>query len=138
MMYRVFFATIALAVSLAATAAEPVRSANLGPVVKTYRGEKCVEPTDDMRRNHMKYILHQRDRTMHQGIRTSRHSLKNCVNCHADPISNSVLGQDGFCASCHHYASVKIDCFTCHTDKGDKNAMANLPALRSHTQRTAP
>ena len=109
------------------------KSGGLGPVVKIHRGEQCVEPTDDMRRNHMKYILHQRDRTMHQGIRTTKHSLKNCVDCHADPATNSVLGQDGFCASCHEYASVKIDCFSCHTDKADKAALAALPPPKPAT-----
>lgn len=108
-------------------ATETKKTASVGPTVKIHRGEKCVEPTEDIRRNHMKYILHQRDKTMHQGIRTTQHSLKNCVDCHADPATNSVLGQDGFCSSCHQYASVKIDCFSCHTDKRDKNAVAAAP-----------
>ena len=103
------------------------KSKGIGPTVKIHRGEKCVETTDDMRRNHMKYILHQRDKTMHQGIRTTKHSLNNCVDCHADPKTNSVLGQEGFCSSCHEFASVKIDCFSCHTDKRDKNAVAVAP-----------
>jgi hypothetical protein len=93
----------------------------LGPTVKTYKGEKCVEPTAEMRRNHMKYILHQRDETMHKGIRTTKYSFKNCVDCHADPKTNSVLGKDGFCESCHVYASVSIDCFTCHSSAPEKN-----------------
>jgi hypothetical protein len=88
----------------------------------TKPGEKCVEPTDVMRRSHMDFILHQRDETMHRGIRTSKHSLKNCVNCHADPVSGSVLGKNGFCSSCHHYAAVHIDCFGCHTDKPEAAA----------------
>jgi hypothetical protein len=96
----------------------------LGPTVKTYRGDKCVEDTEFMRRNHMKVILHQRDETMHRGIRTQKHSLKNCVDCHADPKTNSVLGKDGFCESCHVYASVSIDCFTCHTSAPEKNGQA--------------
>ncbi len=99
------------------------------------RGEQCVEPTAEMRRNHMQYILHQRDETMHRGIRTTKHSLKNCVNCHADTKTGSVLGKDGFCASCHHYAAVKIDCFECHTDRAEKKAVA--PASRS-AQALAP
>ena len=77
-----------------------------------------------MRRNHMKLILHQRDETMHRGIRTQKYSLKNCVDCHADPKTNSVLGKDGFCESCHVYASVSIDCFTCHTSAPEKNGQA--------------
>jgi len=87
------------------------------PVHSVAEGDKCVEPTEEMRRNHMEKILHQRDLTMHEGIRTKQHSLKNCVNCHADPKTNSVLGKDGFCESCHRYAAVRIDCFSCHTDK---------------------
>lgn len=134
----VFFA--ALAVGLAVTAAMAGETSGakdtIGPTVKIYRGEHCVEPTADMRRNHMKYILHQRDRTMHQGIRTSRHSLKNCVNCHADPKTESVLGPEGFCASCHAYASVKIDCFSCHTDKRDPTAA--VPPLNAVVREVAP
>lgn len=107
------------------------KSGGPGPVVKIYRGGQCVEDTEYMRRHHMKVILHQRDETVHRGIRTTKHSLKNCVNCHADPATNSVLGQDGFCSSCHEYASVKIDCFSCHTDKADKGALATMPAVNA-------
>lgn len=91
------------------------KAGGIGPTIKIFKGDKCVEPTEDMRRNHMKYILHQRDLTMHEGIRTKQHSLKNCIDCHADPKTNSVLGKDGFCASCHAYAAVTIDCFSCHS-----------------------
>lgn len=117
----------------AAYAAEPAKPSRV-PVpaisINKDRAEKCVEPTGEMRRNHMKYILHQRDETMHLGIRTSKHSLKNCVNCHASPATGSVLGKDGFCASCHQYAAVTIDCFSCHTDKAEKRATAAAnPAL---------
>jgi len=110
---------LAVAAVLAAgsTGAKPA----LGPIVKTFKGDKCVEDTDFMRRNHMKVILHQRDETMHRGIRTQKYSLKNCVDCHADPKTNSVLGKDGFCESCHVYASVSIDCFSCHTSAPEKN-----------------
>jgi hypothetical protein len=91
------------------------------------KGEKCVEPTDVMRKSHMEFILHHRDKTMHQGIRTTKHSLKNCVNCHADPETKSVLGKDGFCESCHTYAAVSIDCFSCHTDKANSNKQTRRP-----------
>ncbi|NIP74111.1 MAG: sulfur reduction protein DsrJ [Gammaproteobacteria bacterium] len=82
------------------------------------RGDQCVEPTPDMRRNHMDYILHQRDRTMHLGIRTSKHSLKECIDCHVvkDDTGTPVTyaSEDHFCRSCHSYAAVHIDCFECH------------------------
>ncbi len=85
------------------------------PVVKTEKGDVCVAPTGEIRRNHMKMLMHQRDGTMRQGLREPRFSLKNCVECHASRETGSVLGNDGFCSSCHAYASVKIDCFECHT-----------------------
>lgn len=95
------------------------------PVIIIEKEGQCVEPTEVMRRDHMKFILHQRDKTVHQGIRTEKHSLQNCVNCHASSKTNSVVGKEGFCSSCHTYASVSIDCFACHTSKREENA-ANL------------
>jgi hypothetical protein len=112
----------------------------IGPVVKTFKGDKCVEPTEEMRRNHMKKILHQRDETMHKGIRTQKYSLKNCVDCHADPKTNSVLGKDGFCESCHVYASVSIDCFTCHSsapEKIEQPPKAAGPAVQTEKMQTS-
>ena len=116
---RLLLALAAVACVAAASAEEPKGRVPV-PNVVIHKGEQCVEPTEDMRRNHMKYILHQRDDTVHQGIRTSKHSLKNCVNCHADPQTGSVLGKDGFCQACHTYAAVKMDCFGCHTHKAGK------------------
>ena len=48
-------------------------------------GVKCVQPEDEMRRNHMNYILHQRDKTVHEGIRTEEYSLAKCIDCHVEP-----------------------------------------------------
>lgn len=103
------------------------------PVHSITQGDKCVEPTDVMRRNHMQFILHQRDMTMHQGVRTTQHSLKNCVNCHADPKTGSVLGKEGFCESCHRYAAVSIDCFSCHSSEREASATAASPARSLNT-----
>ena len=81
----------------------------------------CVRPVDDMRKNHMDYILHQRDDTMRKGIRTKQDSLAECIDCHVAPDAKGEyadFGQDEhFCSACHNYASVKIDCFECHRDK---------------------
>ncbi len=82
------------------------------------RGEECVEPLDVIRRDHMDFLNHQRDKTMHEGIRTKQHSLKNCIECHAskDEKGNwvSVAAPGQFCESCHSYAAVSMDCFGCH------------------------
>jgi hypothetical protein len=79
----------------------------------------CVEPTADMRRNHMEYILHQRDETMHRGIRTKQYSLEECINCHVSdaPDAPRYSSEEHFCNSCHSYAAVRIDCFQCHADR---------------------
>jgi len=91
------------------------------PSVTKGKGEQCVEPVDDMRRYHMKYILHQRDDTMHRGIRTEKYSLKECVECHAKRDQGGefmpINAPGQFCQSCHAYASVRIDCFECHATK---------------------
>ena len=97
------------------------------------KGDKCVEDEAYMRRNHMKLLKHHRDETMHQGIRTTKYSLKNCIECHASKENNSVLGSDkNFCQGCHSYAAVKLDCFECHSSKpkaqaGDKHPDAPSP-----------
>jgi hypothetical protein len=89
----------------------------------------CVEPTEDMRRNHMKYILHQRDETVHEGIRTEKFSLEECIDCHVSPAPDAprVSSDKHFCNSCHTYAAVNIDCFECHADqpevKAEKHSM---------------
>jgi hypothetical protein len=99
------------------------------PTIIIEKEGECVEPTDVMRRDHMKFILHQRDKTMHLGLRTDKYSLKNCVNCHANSKTNSVIGQDGFCSSCHNFAAVSIDCFSCHTSSGEKTAASQAKAV---------
>jgi len=87
-------------------------------LVKAAKGEACVEPLAVIRRDHMKFLLHQRDDTVHKGIRGARHSLVGCIDCHAAKddagqwVRIDAPGQ--FCATCHEYASVTIDCFGCH------------------------
>jgi hypothetical protein len=92
----------------------------------------CVEPTEYMRRNHMEVIKHQRDTTVYGGIRSTKHSLLGCVGCHAGhdennaPIAINEHGQ--FCAACHDYAAVKVNCFDCH---------ATIPKGEGWNQETA-
>ena len=78
--------------------------------------QECVEPIEDMRRNHMEYILHQRDKTVHEGIRTKQHSLVECINCHVSDAPR-YSSEQHFCNSCHSFAAVRIDCFQCHADR---------------------
>ncbi len=87
-----------------------------------------------MRRNHMKVLDGHRDETVIEGIRTKKYSLKECINCHASEKTGSVAtAKDDFCISCHSYASVKIDCFDCHSTKPQgSSAMHSLNAETAH------
>lgn len=100
------------------------------PQITRGKGAQCVADTEYMRRFHMKELLHQRDETMHEGIRTRRFSLKECVACHAtadaggQPVPINAPGE--FCASCHDYAAVRIDCFQCHATKPEADRKTAL------------
>lgn len=119
-----------LCLSIGAYAASGAASIS-GPTIiidKSRAGDRCVEDTAFMRKNHMKLLLHQRDETVHKGIRTAKYSLKNCINCHASTKDNSVIGSDDhFCQGCHTYAAVKLDCWECHATK-PKSVASATPA----------
>ena len=116
-------AVLAMLVGAAATSAQAAADASRAatrvplPALEAPPGERCVEDTPFMRRNHMELLKHQRNRTVHDGIRTTQHSLANCVTCHAGRKTGRVTGSDGFCESCHSYAGVALDCFECHADR---------------------
>ena len=78
----------------------------------------CVEPTEYMRRNHMEVIKHQRDETVHGGIRSTKHSLAGCVACHVaagtDGKPVAINEDQQFCGKCHDFAAVRLNCFDCH------------------------
>ena len=82
------------------------------------KGKYCVEPTDVMRRDHFEFLMHHRQISVHLGVRSKRHSLVGCVDCHASQAADgtyiSVNEPGQFCRSCHVYTAVKIDCFSCH------------------------
>ena len=87
-------------------------------LAKAAKGKQCVEPAAVMRRNHMKYLMHQREETVRQGIRGKKYSLRQCTECHATADPNIDGGKvrtlQPFCNQCHEYAAVKPDCFSCH------------------------
>lgn len=128
--YRLRLAAFAgMAALMAATSFQAMAGADV-PKLERGKGESCVEDTAFMRRNHMDLLKHHRDKTMRQGIRTTQHSLKGCVECHASAKTGSVAsGKDDFCAACHSYAGVKLDCWDCHATKPKaKPAQAAAPA----------
>lgn len=92
------------------------------------KGAACVEPNDIMRRDHFRFLMHQRDDTVHLGVRTQKYSLTGCIECHAVQSDDGqyvpVSAEGQFCQSCHAYAAVKIDCFTCHASVPDTPRVA--------------
>lgn len=107
------------------------------------KGESCVEPVDVMRRRHMDFLMHHRDATMHEGIRTRQYSLKECIECHVppEPVSASAAGQEGhFCQNCHQYAGVRFDCFECHADRPGEEVQSSFrvpPSMNRETPESA-
>ncbi len=91
----------------------------------------CVAPPEEMRKNHMNFLKHDRDLKVQDGVTNIKSSLKECVACHvvkdeADmPVSYE--SPEHFCRSCHEYVAVKIDCFSCHNSKPDADTILSLP-----------
>jgi predicted CXXCH cytochrome family protein len=86
------------------------------PALDIGKGGQCVEDAQWMRKNHMHLLKHGRDDALRRGIRDEKHSLKNCIECHASTKDDSVIArEDSFCVGCHKYEAVKVDCFECHS-----------------------
>jgi predicted CXXCH cytochrome family protein len=81
-------------------------------------GGQCVRETGWMRRHHMALLKHDRDLTVVQGVREIDGSLAECVSCHVNTGTQGgfvpVNTGDEFCAGCHQFAGVMLDCFQCH------------------------
>ena len=98
------------------------------PEIKIENPGKCVAPAEEMRRNHMEMLKHQRNRTMRLGERGAAVSLNGCIECHASKTNGSVLGsRENFCETCHAYAAVKLDCWDCHQPKANYKATGMKP-----------
>jgi predicted CXXCH cytochrome family protein len=131
--------TLPFAVASAADeAASSFGSVAIPAPVKPTAAANCVEPVEVMRRDHMKFLLHQRDETVLEGERDKKYSLVGCMDCHnpASTTEEIVRYEDPehFCASCHNYASVNIDCFECHADRGLANSQQSRLTLWADTQ----
>jgi hypothetical protein len=122
------FACAALAAASPARADEGLASRGLGPSIERAQGGQCVADPAFMRRNHMDLLRHQRNETVHLGVRDARASLKGCIACHASAATGSVAAaKTDFCVSCHRYAAVQVDCFECHASRPPALAQAATP-----------
>ena len=89
---------------------------------------RCVAPPEEMRRNHMEMLKHQRKLTLREGVRGAKVSLNGCIECHSSKKTHSVVGSnENFCQSCHAYAAVSLDCWDCHQPKANYQAMGAKP-----------
>jgi len=115
--------SVGLAGVLCASAVQAAGESYVVPGSQAAQLDSCVEPTEFMRRNHMEVIKHQRDETVHNGIRSTKHSLAGCIECHVSSSSGEgpvPVNADGqFCRACHEYAAVGMNCFGCHTNVPD-------------------
>lgn len=126
-----FLAALLLALPLfnAAHAGEVAKPA----IIIANPDTQCVAPAEEMRRNHMEMLKHQRDRTMRLGERGAKVSLNGCIECHASKTNGAVTGgKDNFCEACHAYAAVKLDCWDCHQPKAGYKATGAMPSAGEH------
>lgn len=72
----------------------------------------CILPKPTMRYEHMNHLKDLRDQVVRTGNReqlagSRAQGLTACRACHAH--------REQFCDRCHQQASVRLDCFDCHT-----------------------
>ena len=91
------------------------------PVMQPAKGAQCIRPAGWMRENHMHLLMELRDEVVHKGIRREHESLSDCMNCHVSKMADghypSPTSREFFCNSCHGYVGVRIDCFSCHSNR---------------------
>lgn len=127
-----------LTTGLVLTLSAPVFAGNLGPDIPApVKGEECVADTQEMRVNHMNYLMGHRDDVMRRGIRTKQFHLSECIECHVparDEAAPTQASGEHFCMSCHAFAGVSVDCFSCHATQPEKSAMFHpivTPAMQA-------
>ena len=107
----------------------------LWPDIPAATGAPHPEGNAYWRANHMDLMRHDRNLTVHEGDRKIAASLKQCFDCHTarDDRGQVVTYADKghFCRSCHDYAAVRVDCFSCHrsTPEGVDETAAQANAL---------
>lgn len=128
---RVMALAMPLTLFAALFVAIPARAGGVPePVIPKAKGTHCVRPLEWMRRNHMRLLLHERDEVVHKGVRVRDETLPGCMSCHVSKLADgrypSVTSKKFFCNTCHAYAGVRIDCFSCHTNRPEPSRKAAL------------
>ena len=99
--------------------------------VKQFKSDEIRDAhVNNMRKNHMDALLHKRDETVINGIRTEKNSLKACINCHVPEEHNGMIlrhtDPEHFCSTCHGYVAAQLDCFQCHVDHPNNSKTASI------------
>jgi hypothetical protein len=85
------------------------------PEIARLAEKKCLEPTASMRASHMELIASWREAVVRDGQRyyvassgknVSMSLSQGCLGCHSN--------KEQFCDTCHNYAGVKPNCWSCH------------------------
>jgi hypothetical protein len=85
------------------------------PEIARLAEKKCLEPTAYMRASHMELIDSWREAVVREGQRyyvtssgknVSMSLTQGCLGCHSN--------KEQFCDTCHNYAGVKPNCWSCH------------------------
>ena len=85
------------------------------PEIARLAEKKCLEPTAYMRASHMELIDSWREAVVREGQRyyvtssgknVSMSLSQSCLGCHSN--------KEQFCDTCHNYAGVKPNCWSCH------------------------
>lgn len=107
------------------------------PVIQQLSVKECIESKEYMRENHMQLLLEWRDSAVRDGEsvyinskgKAYEISIQNtCLECHNDTPTSTVINNTNitpptvnadsnqFCFSCHDYAAVEPNCWSCHSD----------------------
>jgi hypothetical protein len=85
------------------------------PEIARLAEKKCLEPTAYMRASHMELIDSWRKAVVREGQRyyvtssgknVTMSLSQSCLGCHSN--------KEQFCDTCHNYAGVKPNCWSCH------------------------
>ena len=85
------------------------------PEIARLAEKKCLEPTAYMHASHMELIDSWREAVVRDGQRyyvtssgknVSMSLSQTCLGCHSN--------KEQFCDTCHNYAGVKPNCWSCH------------------------
>ena len=115
--------TVFVALALAPVWQSALQGAAAKPEPKIVtKAKECVEPTAEMRRNHMELLNTWRDTVVRRGQRTylaadgktvTMSLSGTCMSCHPN--------KKEFCDSCHNYLAVSPYCWECHIEPKEKS-----------------